>query len=213
MPLGRSNCSGPLPGPPTLRRRSPVSASYTTRLWLDLAVAISQVCPSSVDQTASESSSSAAFAVEIQASGITASTAVVALGAFGAELAGGGRVEQAASNERQKQPINEFILICQVCVTPGGACERTQGDVVEASAVWERRLAASSCLSHFRACLEQAQAKSSRRDAAPTTGLPALGPGMPWNKIHRFIRIKRLTCRKGAGKLAPPSRPAEGQAQ
>src|SRR3546814_2949538 len=54
MPLGRRNSPGRSPLPPTLRRRSPVSASNTTNEWLDLAVATSQVWPSSVGQVRSE---------------------------------------------------------------------------------------------------------------------------------------------------------------
>src|SRR3546814_16911470 len=64
MPLGRRNSPGRSPLPPTLRRRSPVSASTTTSAWLDLAVATSQVWPSSVGPVARESLPSPGLADE-----------------------------------------------------------------------------------------------------------------------------------------------------
>src|SRR3546814_15129962 len=90
MPLGRRNSPGRSPLPPTLRRRSPVSASNTTSEWLDLAVATSQAWPSSVGQVARESISSPGLSAETERSGNrTVGEAGVAVGAWGA---GGGGV-------------------------------------------------------------------------------------------------------------------------
>src|SRR3546814_14898687 len=97
MPLGRRNSPGRSPLPPTLRRRSPVSASNTTSEWLDLAVATSQAWPSSVGQVARESISSPGLSAETQRSGTrTVGEARVAAGAGG----GGGWVGVAPDRPR-----------------------------------------------------------------------------------------------------------------
>src|SRR3546814_5408224 len=83
MPLGRRNSPGRSPLPPTLRRRSPVSASNTTSEWLDLAVATSQAWPSSVGQVARESISSPGLSAETERSGTrTVGEARLAVGAW-----------------------------------------------------------------------------------------------------------------------------------
>src|SRR5690606_13549948 len=71
IPLGRVNRPGSRPLPPVSPRRSPLSPSYTTSRWLDLAVAITRTWPSAADQAASESNSSSGLGAVTKRSGIS----------------------------------------------------------------------------------------------------------------------------------------------